>query len=89
MAMLTFTANIQRHVACPPCQVEGANVRAVLEAAFAENPVARSYVLDDQGALRKHINIFVNDRLIRDRVGLTDPVAPDATVYVIQALSGG
>lgn len=89
MATLTFTANIQRHVACPPSQVEGAHVRAVLEAAFAENPVARSYVLDDQGALRKHINIFVDGRLIRDRVGLTDPVAPDAAVYVIQALSGG
>ena len=89
MATLAFTANIQRHVACPPCQVEGENVRAVLEAAFAENPAARAYVLDDQGALRKHINIFVDGRLIRDRVGLADPVAPDAVVYVIQALSGG
>ena len=64
-------------------------VRAVLEAAFAENPSARSYVLDDQGALRKHINIFVDGSLIRDRVGLTDPVAPEAAVHVIQALSGG
>lgn len=89
MATLAFTANLQRHVACPPCWVEGATVRALLEAAFAENPSARSYVLDDQGALRKHINVFVDGRLIRDRVGLTDPVAPEAAVHVIQALSGG
>lgn len=89
MATLAFTANLQRHVACPPGQVDGASVRAVLEAAFAENPAARSYVLDDQGALRKHINIFVDGRLIRDRVGLTDPVAPESAIHVIQALSGG
>jgi molybdopterin synthase sulfur carrier subunit len=89
MPTLAFTANIQRHVACPPREVPGTSVRAVLEAAFADNPTARSYVLDDQGALRKHINIFVDGRLIRDRIGLTDAVGPEASVYVIQALSGG
>ena len=89
MATLAFTANIQRHVACPPCQVDGQTVRAVLEAAFAANPSARTYVLDDQGALRRHINVFVDGQLIRDRSGLTDAVSPDANVYVFQALSGG
>jgi len=89
MATLEFTANIQRHVACPRREVAGNTVRAVLDAAFADNPSARTYVLDDQGALRKHINIFVDGVLIRDRIGLTDPVAPDAAVHVFQALSGG
>lgn len=89
MPTLEFTPNIQRHVACPRLVLEGATVRAVLEAAFAVNPGARSYVLDDQGALRKHINIFVDGTLIRDRTGLSEAVGPQSAIYVFQALSGG
>ena len=47
------------------------------------------YVLDDQGALRRHVAIYVNGRAIGDRVRLTDPVAADDEIYVFQALSGG
>ncbi len=89
MATLEFTPNIQRHVACPRQVVGGATVREVLEAAFADNPRARSYVLDDQGSLRKHINVFLDGTLITDRVRLSDPVTPQSSIYVFQALSGG
>ena len=51
--------------------------------------VQRGYVLDDQGALRRHVAIYVNGRPIGDRVRLTDPVAADDEIYVFQALSGG
>ena len=89
MARVRFTPNIQRHVPCPDTEAPGASVREVLEAVFAENPLARSYVLDDQGAVRRHMTIFVDGHLIRDRVRLTDRVAANSTVYVFQALSGG
>lgn len=89
MPTVDFTTNIQRHVLCPPTQVSGRTVREVLEAVFAENPRARGYVLDDQGALRKHMVIFVNGETVRDRVGLSDPLSDHADVYVMQALSGG
>jgi hypothetical protein len=56
---------------------------------FAENPQARSYVLDDQAALRRHMTIFVDGRMIRDRARLSDAVRADSTIYVFQALSGG
>jgi sulfur carrier protein ThiS len=46
-------------------------------------------VLDDQGALRRHVAIYVNGRPVGDRVRLTDPVAADDEIYVFQALSGG
>ena len=42
-----------------------------------ENPQARSYVLDDQSALRKHMTIFVDGQMIRDRARLSDPVHRD------------
>ena len=89
MARVSFTQNLQRHVACPPCTAEGATLRAVLDAAFAANPKARGYVLDDRGELRHHMVVFIDGEMLRDRVSMTDPVRPDSEVYVMQALSGG
>jgi hypothetical protein len=89
MAKVVFTENIQRHVACPPCEAAGATVREVLDAVFATNQRARSYVLDDSGMVRNHMAVFVNGRAIKDRCNLTDPVPHGAEVYVMQALSGG
>jgi molybdopterin converting factor small subunit len=89
MAKVVFTPNIQRHVALPESEVSGGTVRDVLDAVFAENPQARGYVLDDQSGLRKHMTIFVDGRMIRDRARLSDAVSQSSTVYVFQALSGG
>jgi hypothetical protein len=61
----------------------------VLGHAFATNPAARGYVLDDQGDLRHHMVVFVNGEQVQDRVGLSDPVPNGGEVYVMQALSGG
>ena len=58
MPTLKFTPNLRRHVATPAAQVNGATVLQVLEAYFQVNPQARGYILDDQGALRKHMAIF-------------------------------
>ena len=89
MPRVVFTANLQRHVPCPPVEVAGQTVRAALDAAFATNPRLRGYVLDDQGRLRRHVVVFVDGELIRDRLGLADPVAAGSEVAVLQALSGG
>ncbi len=89
MAHLTFTDNIQRHIVCPVCEAGGATVREVLDAVFAANETARGYVLDDTGALRGHMVIFVNGSVIKNRVSLSDPVPDEAEVYIMQALSGG
>ena len=89
MAKVVFTPNIQRHVACPEAEAAGHTVRDVLENVFAGNPQARGYVLDDQSALRKHITVFVDGRMIRDRARLADAVTETSTIHVFQALSGG
>jgi molybdopterin converting factor small subunit len=89
MTTLSFTPNLRRHVETPGALADGATVRQVLERYFEANPVIRGYVLDDQGALRKHVAIFVNQELIRDRSGLSDPVRDGDDIFVVQALSGG
>jgi sulfur-carrier protein len=89
MATVHFTSNLRRHVDCPTVESTGSTVRAVLDGAFSANPRLRTYVLDDQGAVRKHMRILIDGVSIVDRDHLSDIVNPTAKVWVMQALSGG
>ena len=94
MIEVVFAKAFRRHVECPdaPVVVAGAaaaTVGAALDAYFDLHPAVRSYVLDDLGAVRKHVAVFVDGDLITDRLGLSDPVTPTSKVHVFQALSGG
>jgi hypothetical protein len=89
MPRVSFTENLRRHLAVPPVDVGGATVREALDAVFAGNEQLRTYILDDQDRLRKHVTIFLNGGMIRDRARLSDVVAPDGEIFVFQALSGG
>lgn len=89
MPKVSFTSALQRFLATPETKVEGATVRAALDAVFAANPQLRGYVLDDQGAVRRHVNVFVNAAPLRDRATLSDAVGAEDEIFVFQALSGG
>jgi len=89
VASVAFTANLQRHLSCPDLTVPGSSVRVVLDQVFAVEPRLRSYILDDQDRVRRHVAIYVNGDRIADRERLSDPVGDDAEVFVFQALSGG
>ncbi len=89
MARVVFTKNLQRHVPCPPTEASGQSVREVLEQVFSDNSQLRLYIVDERGALRKHMTIFVDGDLITDRCNLSDAVGLDSEIYVMQALSGG
>lgn len=89
MARLNFTTHLTRHRPVRALEAPGATVAEVLAHALQGDPLLRSYVLDDQGRLRKHVNIYLDGRLIRDRLRLADPVGPASELYVMQALSGG
>ena len=87
--MVSFTCALERFLPAPSAAVEGATVGAALAAVFASRPALRGYVLDDQGVLRRHVTVYVNGRVVNDRIGLSDPVGPRDEIYVFQALSGG
>lgn len=89
MARVAFTPNLQRHLDAPVQVAQGHSVRDVLDAVFASHPRLRSYVLDDQDRVRKHVAIYVNGAAIADRDRLSDPVGDDDEIFVFQALSGG
>jgi molybdopterin synthase sulfur carrier subunit len=85
MPRVTFTAHLRHWAPAAPVTVPGATPRQALDAIFAEHQLLRSYVLDEQRRLRKHVVLFVDG----ERAALDDAVAPDAEICVLQALSGG
>ncbi len=89
MPRLAFTPHLARHVDCSTMTVEGQTVRQALDNAFSAHPELRGYILDDQGALRRHVAIFVEGQMLVDRVRLAEPVGPEDEIFVMQALSGG
>jgi molybdopterin synthase sulfur carrier subunit len=89
MPTVEFAPALTRHVACPAQQVEAPTLRCALEAAFTAAPALRSYVLDEQGSVRKHVAVFVNAQMIASRSDLELPLAMPDKVMVIQALTGG
>jgi sulfur-carrier protein len=69
--------------------VEASTVADVVRALEALAPGIGFYICDEHGRLRRHVNVFVGKQMIRDRRGLSDAVAVDDEVHILQALSGG
>jgi hypothetical protein len=61
----------------------------VLHELNAIAPGFTDYVLDEQGALRRHVMLSIDDTVVLDRKTLTDRVPDHGTLYIFQALSGG
>ncbi len=89
MAYLEFAPALQRHAAAPPVTAPADSLQSLLSAAFEQQPALQSYVLDEQGCVRKHVAVFLNGQLLHDRRRLDVPLAPDDRIYIAQALSGG
>jgi molybdopterin synthase sulfur carrier subunit len=84
-----FAPALTRYAACPRQEVGAATLASALAAAFRAAPALRGYVLDEQGAVRKHVAVFVNGQMIPDRSDLSRALQPQDSVMVIQALTGG
>ena len=69
--------------------VSGGTVRGVLTELERDYPALYVNVCDETGAVRRHINIFVNDDHMRDLDGLYSPVAAGDAVTILPAVSGG
>jgi sulfur-carrier protein len=65
------------------------SVAEVLQAINEQAPGFTDYVLDEQGALRRHVKLCINDTIVIDRKTLSDRVGEEDRVFVFQALTGG
>lgn len=70
-------------------RVPAGSVDEILRAINKIAPGFTDYLLDERGALRRHVNVCINDAIVIDRKTLADHVPDDAVVYIFQALSGG
>ena len=89
MPQIYFTPNLTRHTSCPATAIAAGTVAELFARYFEQWPQVRSFVLDDQGQVRKHVRVLVDGHNVLDRSGLSDALAADSEVYVLQALSGG
>ena len=90
MAKVKFTSALNRFFPnLKEMEVQGNTVNHIIAAINKEIPGLNTYLLDDDGSLRKHVNIFVKDELIQDRAKLSDAVHEKDEVLIYQALSGG
>ena len=69
--------------------VSGSTVADALEHLFALHPVLRGYVVDERGAIRRHVALFVDGNAIHHNSNLQQALGENAEIYVMQALSGG
>lgn len=65
------------------------SVRAVLAELEQRHPALYRSVCDETGAVRRHINIFINTDHMRDRHGLDTPLISSDVVFIMPAVSGG
>ncbi len=90
MAQVKFTPNLKRFFPdLRECEVEAATIAEALAAVDARWRGLGDYIIDEQGALRKHVNIFIGDELIRDKRRLSDKINAETRITIMQALSGG
>ena len=86
MVQVHFTPHLSAWVPPGPHAVAAGHLAEALQAVFARYPAARSYVLDEQGRLRKHVSVFVDGQRCASLDAKLDAAA---AVHVLQALSGG
>ena len=65
------------------------NVRAVLDELERRHPSLYRGICDETGAVRRHVNLFVNTDHVRDRDGLDTALVPGDEIMILPAVSGG
>lgn len=70
-------------------KVDGATVGEVLGALESTYPGFNERLFDDEGAIRRFVNVFVADDDVRFLQGLDTPIPDGATLSIIPAVAGG
>jgi sulfur-carrier protein len=66
-----------------------ATVRDALKSLWQQHPALRDRIVDEQGEVRQHINIFVGEEAIRFADGLATKVPEGTEILIVPAVSGG
>jgi len=69
--------------------VEAGTVQTVLDSLQAAHPGFGERIFDENGELRRFVNVFVDEEDIRFLDGVNTPVEDKATVSIVPAVAGG
>ena len=90
MPVVKFTANLKRfYPDLAPLEVNSGTVAEALDVVEQNHKGLKDYIVDENGELRKHVNIFIGNDMIKDRQSLADALGEQDEMYIMQALSGG
>jgi molybdopterin converting factor small subunit len=86
---LFFTPQLRRFLEAPAQEVEAGSAREALDRLRREHPRLAAYLMDESGAVRTHVAIFIAGRLAREAADLEAQLADGSEIHLMQALSGG
>ena len=90
MTKVKFTSALTRFFPqLTEVEIEGNTVKEALLSVEKKYPGIMNYLVEENGQLRKHVNIFLGDTLIKDRKTLNDEINGKDELLIFQALSGG
>ncbi len=89
MASVDFSPNISSQVDVGKSTVKASTIKAALLELFESNPKLKSYLVNDDGTLRKHVAIVVDGVPVKDRANQSDSISEKSEIFIMQALSGG
>ena len=69
--------------------LSASSVRVALAELERLHPILYRNICDETGAVRRHLNLFVNSAHVRERQGLETVLAPGDTLFILPAVSGG
>ncbi len=87
MARIIFTSHLRGVAPREAVETDGPTIGAALEAVWAQHPRLRSYLVDEQGHLRRHIAVFLDGQLLKSP--MRAPINRASQIHIMQALSGG
>jgi sulfur-carrier protein len=70
-------------------EIDGTTVQEVLDALFARFEELRARIADEDGSLRRFVNVYVAGEDIRFLDGMATPVSDGAEVTILPAVAGG
>jgi len=68
---------------------DATTMKAMLDELERQYPALHRSICDETGAVRRHVNLFVNKHHMRERNGLDTPLAGGDVVTILPAVSGG
>lgn len=88
MIKVFLTANLQKYYPVSQFEVDARSVTHLLQLMDQERPRFSTYIIDEAGNARKHVNIFVDGALV-PKTDLNRALTAGNEVHIMQALSGG